>query len=105
MRCSTACGSPDTWLSNAVELVETSWCATCLFDADSSEHHELDVLPGKNCACGGERVAANDEVLCEGVDVAQPTLERAIGVKGGSASSAIRSGDDRCRTFDRPHGG
>ena len=36
----------------------------------SSEHHELDVLPGENRACRDECVAADDEVLREGLDVA-----------------------------------
>ena len=41
-----------------------------------SEHHDLDVLAGENGACGDEGVAADDEVLGEGVDVAEATLGR-----------------------------
>ena len=58
-----------------------------------SEHHQLDVLPGEDRACRHERVAADDEVLGEGVDVPEPTLQGAVGVQGRSAAGAVCGGD------------
>ena len=91
------------WIAWRRDLTAT--VLACVLHADSSEHHELDVLARENRACRDEGVAANDEVLCEGVDVAQPTLERAIGVERGATTGAVRGGHNRCGPFDRPHGG
>ena len=70
-----------------------------------SEHHELDVLAGEDRARGDEGVAADDEVLAEGVDVAEATLERAVRVQRASAAGPVGGGDDRGRPVDGPHGG
>ena len=71
----------------------------------SSEHHEVDVVAGEDRAGRGHRVAPDDEVLRDGVDVAQTALQRAVDVDGGTAAGAVGGVDDGRRSFRRPHRG
>ena len=62
-----------------------------------SEHGHRDVLAGEHGACGGQRVRFDREVLGHGVDVAQPPLQRAVGVDRAAAAGPVGGLHDRGR--------
>jgi hypothetical protein len=45
-----------------------------------SEHHDLDVLAGEDGSYGGQGVALDQEVLGQGMDVAQAALQWTVGI-------------------------
>ena len=59
-----------------------------------SEHHHMGVLAGEDRPGGGQRVALDEEVLGQGVDVAKAALERAVGIDRGASSGPIGDVDD-----------
>src|SRR6266545_93292 len=70
--------------------------------SEGSEEGHVDLLAGQDRAGHGQRVALQGEVLGQGVDVAQPALERTARVHGGAAAGVVGHVDHRRRGAGHP---
>ena len=77
--------------------------ASSVGEARGSEEAEVDVLAGEHGAGERERVRLDGEVLGDGVDVAQPPLQRAARVERAAAAGGVRGVDDAAAAAGSTH--